>query len=97
MSDRRWALFNLPQECALQLLRGEIRIENLSLPADAEVVGVTYEFVSQSFGIVIHSAAFEPVPEGYRIPMCEGLGWMRFRVLPLPKWTEGENDPRQDG
>lgn len=72
-SERRFVYVFIPYEMLPDLLSGRSywKIRDDEIPKDIEIVSVHMEPARRSFGLLLSSSAFFPVPVGGMIPFRE--------------------------
>jgi hypothetical protein len=67
--DRRLRRYLITLHQVVGLLRGTLRVSGGHLPADAVPVSGHWNADHGAFAVLVHSAAFDPVPVGLTIPI----------------------------
>lgn len=103
--ERRLRVFWLPQEYALDMLRGFARSSKFvylpeigRVPVGAEVKTCFYSQSRQAFGVIVAHPSFEDVPDGMEIPgeNCAAIEYKAFRIAAdgVIRW-EGTQEQRE--
>jgi hypothetical protein len=80
--ERRYKTLGLSAHVFWALLCGQVRIEDLGVPADAELVRWQCDFYQDSVGVIVSHPSFDPVEDG----LCPPTVMPTFRYV-MPALT----------
>lgn len=91
MKARREIGIRISADALLPLFRGEVRLDDQEIPADAEIVRYAAELETNSILLVLSHPTFGEIGEGFMLPLRRPF-FRRVKPMDVedPTWTDQE-------